>query len=384
MPAANTDDEWQLDPTQIFVTATYYKGQFYDLEVRNYNWRKESDYWSHFLSQVPENILDRATWVAARKMELSLQEPYNFIVSEERIKEPRNNNALIPDRHICKASYVIDLDSEVFTIDGTFHYNLQTFPKNMQQPGRERRHNTTLPDHIGTVSRWKFPTPDFSNTSTEYKSLNAVETPIEDWGIRKQNELCASQVLSLQLVNTLLTDEAEVFSNPDVAGQRSLYSMYCWHLITIAAPGLLDLSMLEESREPRSLCNSEHSSKPTSNSIQSGYFRPNICCSGAKKGTLDMAIHVDTDWNGLYWNLRGCLITFCPRLDTELYEELGVLKMVKKLRSSPSKKTVGIIYSGTQIIAVALEGNYIRRTPVLPVYDIKAITKMEYQTEDAN
>ncbi|KAF8600435.1 hypothetical protein BDV93DRAFT_559408, partial [Ceratobasidium sp. AG-I] len=80
-------------------------------------------------------------------------------------------------------------------------------------------------------------------------------------------------------------------------------------------------------------------------------------------------------WDHRYWTLRGCLVTFCPRLDTPGFVKSEVLAAVQGLQRSPSAKSVALVYSGRQVMAVSISNGVVRHTPAVLFHNSKLAMK---------
>ncbi|KAG8738568.1 hypothetical protein FRC12_016711 [Ceratobasidium sp. 428] len=233
--------------------------------------------------------------------------------------------------------------------------------------------NTTL-EYIGTVWRLPKDTLDAYELDENYNSLHAVETKASEWGVTNWDDLSPSQALSTKLVQAVLVDHADVFTNPDVADQRGMYNLCCWQVVSAAAPSLLvcppGLDRPNRSKILRL--------PKTSGSLEVAKphcFEGNVCPrewgEDGLKFQETMREKKQDNWDYIRWTLRGCLIMFCPRLDTDEFVKSEVVATVAALNGSPSGKSVGIAYSGKHVVAVAIDGSIVRHTPALPVYDLR-------------
>ncbi|KAG8795337.1 hypothetical protein FRC12_015771 [Ceratobasidium sp. 428] len=292
---------------------------------------------------------------------------------------------MVPDDFDNEWSYVIDLDNRAFTINGRMHFRLDNMPPGSidryfwRVPNPENPGYTCIPtfahppstpaEYIATVSRWPFPNFDISRTHNEYKTLGSVLLSIEEWGAPTWTSLTAAQQLSENLVQTLLRDSAETLSNPDLARKRPTFGVCLWQLFSAAAPSHLccppdpGLSASKSSRDTFI--------RPIEEVRKSGY----PSCITPHYLDLDLEpVYVDHHTSRLehkyYW-FRGCLVVFCPRLDDTEYVEHRTILMVQNLRKYGRTTGIGLIFSGRQVLAVAVDGKTVRCSPPLLFHDAK-------------
>lgn len=298
------------------------------------------------------------------------------------------NNCLIPGSGYLTWTYLIDLDNEVFTVNGIVHFSLHTIPHrtwpqylDYSRSYGDRywdyaRCSLVLPntpmEYIGNVSRWSKPDFDSAKVAHEYASLSALETAPAEWGVPSWNSLSVSQKLSATLIQSVLLDHSVIFSNPDVAGARRSVNLCCWQLFSAAAPSLLHCpptanAQLEESgilidkKKPRW----RGLSKPHSLQANTHLWPDGERDDYYKKAKANK----EDTWDHIYWTLRGCLVGFCPRLDGPDFVKSEVLLAVDALKRSPSSKSVAILCSGRHVVAISLQEGTVRHTPALLVHD---------------
>ncbi|KAG8723516.1 hypothetical protein FRC09_003007 [Ceratobasidium sp. 395] len=290
-------------------------------------------------------------------------------------------NGMVPDEdHDTEWSYVIDLDNQAFTINGRMHFRLDNMP-----PGSINRYFWRIPspyypgtnciptfahppstpvEHIATVSRWPPPSFDISETHKEYKTLGPILLSPQEWGAPTWTNLTTAQQLSGNLVEVILRDSAEKLSNPDITKTRPSFHVCLWQLLSAAAPSHLCLPAPDPS-----------TSQPIANSL----IRPLHTLRGPSGYMNCMTPHYSYLTHGLkdencdhkpYW-FRGCLVVFCPRLDDTEYVEYENVFMVNSLRKFGRTTGVGILFSGRHILAVSVDGDTVRCSHPLPLYDAK-------------
>ncbi|KAG8703581.1 hypothetical protein FRC09_004082 [Ceratobasidium sp. 395] len=338
------------------------------------------------LQQLPENSFERIGWIERQRKELENSAAW-VRLSGKRDIFINENNCLIPGGTLFDDSYVFDFNTNIFTVNGTIHFSLLHFPLEtwrnyVTQSRSDSRYlvrsaiRPTIPmESVGEASRWLTELSEDNRrlVGAEYKALLAVETLPSDWGVPDWGELSVSQTLSVKLVQAILIDHSDIFSNPDVADQRSMHNLCCWQVISAAAPSLLVCPPMSQ----------KQLNPPDPMMVRAGYvydpakphrFQGNIvmAASGYESECYrDMKERKTKSWDHVYWTLRGCLLVFCPRLDAPEYLQSEVLSSVTMLRKSPSGKSIAIIYSGKHIVAVSVDSNVIRHTPALLVHDRK-------------
>lgn len=231
--------------------------------------------------------------------------------------------------------------------------------------------SSTPLEYIGTVARWPEHNLDLVKLQEDYALLSALETPCAGWGVPSLDRLSVSQSLSFKLVQAILIDHADIFSNPDVLCQRRLHNMCCWKIVSAAAPSLLrclpmSTPQLQGSDVLGKTLGGSHARPPR--------LSPNLFLwyeDNEEQYYADVEANIDKSWDHLYWTLRGCLVGFCPRLDTPDFVKSEVLSAVEALKRSPSGKTVALIFSGRHVMAVSIGDRSIRHTPPVVVHDPK-------------
>ncbi|KAG8734964.1 hypothetical protein FRC10_011155 [Ceratobasidium sp. 414] len=267
-------------------------------------------------------------------------------------------------------TYVIDLDSRAFTINALMHFHLDRMPPgtlNSQfwryfAPDDQDRscimtfaHPLWAPiEHIGTVDRWPPPDFDVSQAHEKYTRLAPVLLSDEQWCVPTRRGLTVAQRFSASLVRAVLMDNAEAFSNADL-GERRLFGVRCWQLLSAAAPCHLKLPTRTED-DPRYSYSLPQLTQDTPWNCLTPHFD--------NSSRLD---HETFD-HRYYW-FRGCLIVFCPRLDAIQYVEHETVQMVENLRKYGRTTGIGIVFSGRRILAVAVDGDTVRCSRPMRFHD---------------
>ncbi|KAG8703579.1 hypothetical protein FRC09_004080 [Ceratobasidium sp. 395] len=367
------------------VVASYYNGRFYEINVL-YDALEPMDHVDWLIEQIPINSSDRQIWIQSQRKRLESLTPYAHETEEEIMAE--ENNCLIPNGGLYEAAYVLDFDNEVFTVHGTIHFSLHHLPlatwkQYVSRSGsapdyliRSTMKSSAPLEYVGTV--WRLPkvSLDTYELDENYESLHAVETKASDWGVPNWDDLSPSQALSVKLVQAILVDHADVFTNPDVADQRGIHNLCCWQLVSAAAPSLLVCRPRRDKPSRAKFLMLPEIDDPGYTEIaRPRYFQGNICPQETREHGLEfretMREKKRDNWDYICWTLRGCLIVFCPRLDTDEFVKSEVVATVAALNGSPSGKSVGIVYSGKHVMAVAIDGGIVQHTPALPMHDLK-------------
>ncbi|QRV88386.1 CHD5 domain protein [Ceratobasidium sp. AG-Ba] len=275
-------------------------------------------------------------------------------------------------------TYVIDLDSRAFTINGVLHFRLDNMPPGelnshfwwtYDEDGKASRQILVHPPHtpieyIATVARWPLPKTDPSLEHDKYVLLNPALISIHEWGAPSWTTLSIPQQLCADLVQTILLDHAQTLSNPDLTGEeymRYIFGVCCWQLLSATAPCLLELP--DEGPEDPAFCHSiSRLSRNNHYNCITPYYKPDL-----EYSYNPYYSHLD-HW---YLRFRGCLVVFVPRLDVPECVEYEVVHMVEQLRSYGRTHGTGIIFAGRHILAVSVDGDLVRRSPTLLFHDAK-------------
>ncbi|KAG8775528.1 hypothetical protein FRC12_001433 [Ceratobasidium sp. 428] len=326
----------------------------------------------------------------------------------------------------CRSSaywtYVIDLDSRAFTINGLIHFCLDNMPPGginryfcriPAGPGRARvldlGHASLMPkEHIATVSRWPAPDFDVSLAHEQYLRLAPVMTRTHEWGAPTWGSLTVAQQLSKDLVQTVTQDNRETLSNPDL-NERCSFSVCCWQLLSACAAYHLELPSSgklpykpdnvarmhkygthkhdtqeegdeeegeEESREENEKENKEEYEEEyddpdwRESEDPACYLRLSSMKKSGYQSCLKPHYHGSRNFRLADYNLdrrhhwfRGCLIVFYPRLDATKYVEYKTVQMVQNLRKYGRTR---IFFFGRHILAVRTDGDTVRRSKSQP------------------
>ncbi|KAG8742865.1 hypothetical protein FRC10_000844 [Ceratobasidium sp. 414] len=282
---------------------------------------------------------------------------------------------LFPGRGDEEWTYVIDLDSRAFTINTLMHFRLDNMPSRtlsscfwlVYTPGSGGEetciptfaHPPSTPvEHIATVARWPLPDFDISQAHEGYAKLAPVILSTDEWGAPTWTGLTVAQQLSADLVQTVLLDNAETLSNPDM-NKRHPFGVCCWQLLSAAAPCHLKLPAQTEG-DPHYFY--------TLSQLKANKFQS--CLTPHYDSSCDFFGHEDLD-HRYHW-FRGCLVAFCPRLDVVQYVEHETVQMVENLRKYGRTTGIGIAFSGRHILAVAVDGDTVHCSHPLLFHDAKS------------
>ncbi|EUC58394.1 CHD5 domain protein, partial [Rhizoctonia solani AG-3 Rhs1AP] len=256
--------------------------------------------------------------------------------------------------------YVIDLDNRVFTVNGVIHFKLDNLPSNdklcdlFMRPERFE-----LPAELAivkSVDLWPPPRFDTAQAKRTYDQLRPLVVTLPDWGIPAWDTLTVSHHLSATLVETLVDDYTDDLALTHFPSVWHKVGLFCWQVANAAAPSHLSCPPLDVTPKSSSLYTRASLIKYPSST------HPSITGYMGGKGTLDR-----------YCWFRGCLVSFCPRLDQPAYMMHQVGQMVEHLRKHGRTTEVGIVMSGWHVVAVAVDGHEVRHSPVVDLHDGKQL-----------
>ncbi|QRW24037.1 CHD5 domain protein [Rhizoctonia solani] len=258
-------------------------------------------------------------------------------------------------------TYVFDFDDRVFTVNGAVNFRFDNMP-----PRKRRPHGFSLTDYLESFARVKipekhikilkpWPPPRFDTIQAEsqYRQLEPRTVPLSEWGCPSWDTLTTSQHLASSLVKTLVHDYSDELALAHYPSVWHKIGLFCWQVANAAAPSHLICPPLDATPKSSSLYVRADLVKHT------GTTDPKVVQAHiGGKGTL-----------GCYCWFRGCLVTFCPRLNEPVYMAHHVCQMVENLRKKGRTSGIGIIMSGWHVIAVAVDGPTVRQSPVLDLHD---------------
>ncbi|KAG9098027.1 hypothetical protein FRC06_006901 [Ceratobasidium sp. 370] len=318
-----------------------------------------------FASQIPRDATSREEYVKADQLRHH----------EELANRPAGNRDFYaPDiientvwitggsRNI-RWTYLIDLDYLAFSVNGMVHFKLDNMP---HDPTFDQYFGTGdcgeilyLPvpeEYLTTVSYWPDPTFDVQEASSAYDKLEPLIVNPDGWGAPSWDSLTVSQHLSVELVKTIVSDHRKTLAMAELMSEFGRVLLIGWQVACAAAPShvLCPAEVAPSSQEARRAI--------VANAQRSG--QPRI---------LPYQINVKHvhDFPRSYCWFRGCLVKFCLRLDEDAWLKLEVTQMVEQLRKNGRVSGVGILISSFQLVAVAVDGSEVRRSPVMEFHNAK-------------
>ncbi|KAG8695974.1 hypothetical protein FRC11_001064, partial [Ceratobasidium sp. 423] len=205
-----------------------------------------------------------------------------------------------------------------------------------------------------TADLWPAPSFDVTQAQQQYDEFRPIMVSLSGWGTPTRDSLSVSQRLGTSIVKTLVDDYSGELALAQYSSVWHKIGLFCWQVANAAAPSHLIFPPLNATpqndvlyvrtdlvKEPESVTRTIHHHM-------------------GGKGTL-----------GRYCWFRGCLTTFCPRLDEPAYTMHHVAEMVHRLRNHGRTRGVGVIMSGGQIIGIAIDGSEVRHSPVVELHDGK-------------
>ncbi|KEP46020.1 putative CHD5 domain protein [Rhizoctonia solani 123E] len=257
-------------------------------------------------------------------------------------------------------TYVIDFDNCVLTVNGAVHFPFDKIPPldgSESDPGfveyLESDDRIEIPaKYLKTIDLWPAPRFDVTKARRQYSRIRPLTVALVEWGAPTWDSLSVSHHLAASIVKTLIHDYSDELALTHYSNVWHKIGLFCWQVANAAAPSHLICPPLDANP-----LNSVHYTcvdlaKEPWGSVRSIHRHINA------RGTL-----------GRYCWFRGCLITFCPRLDEPSYMMHQASKMVEKLRKHGRRTGVGIIMSGWHVVAVAIDGSKVRHSPALEMHD---------------
>ncbi|CAE6379006.1 unnamed protein product [Rhizoctonia solani] len=337
-----------------------HKGRYYRVYMEDYS--EPDECMMDFISAIPRDTIKlEGCWIEKTRKALEDKHQWDqlfhvpmradgvqvFSVSDSSwILGSRNNRWV----------YVIDLDNRVFTVNGAVHFRLENLPDNLNDYlWREDRHD--LPAHLlKPIKIWPPPRFDTAQAQQTYDQLCPLVIPLSEWGAPTWDTLTVAQTLSASLVETLVDDYTDDLALNHFSSVWHKVGLFCWQVANAAAPCHLTCPALDATPSPTSL----HVRASLIKFPSSTDYKIFRYMGGA--GTL-----------GRYCWFRGCLVTFCPRLDEPVYVMHQVGQMVQNLRKYGRTTEIGIVMSGWHVVAVAVDGAKVRHSPVLDLHDGKKL-----------
>lgn len=250
-------------------------------------------------------------------------------------------------------TYVTDLDNLVFTVNGVFHFKFDNMPPDELSVYFDRREiSVPIPRKYLTtsISLWLDPEFDVEEVEERYINLYPIITSPTEWGAPTWDTLPVAQHLSAQLVRALVNDHSYELALDQFPCIQYSIGLFCWRVICAAAPSNL-------------LCPPEDIIPADGVLYATTYYR-----APRQISTVPFLVGGEDLLNRYCW-FRGCLITFCVRLDDPAHLMNEVNFMVEGLLYSGQAAAVGLIVSSRQMVAVAVNRSgsnpEVRHTPAL-------------------
>jgi hypothetical protein len=255
-------------------------------------------------------------------------------------------------------TYVIDLDNRVFTVNGVTHLRLDNMPPS--DPGLEGYFEDRIkipPEHRATVvDLWPIPDFDVNEAQQKYNSLEPIVISPAEWGAPTWESLSVAQNLSIELVGVLVGDHFREIAHAYRSDVQRRVGEFCWQVACAAAPSdpicpRGDWGPFDRMRYAKADPSFYRSIYSCEMVLYFGY-----------KGSREP-----------YCWFRGCLITFCSRIDDSEHVMYEVTMMAENLQKNGRTSGVGIIISSWQVVAVAVNGPSpgVRHSPSLDFHDGK-------------
>ncbi|EUC54779.1 CHD5 domain protein, putative [Rhizoctonia solani AG-3 Rhs1AP] len=264
--------------------------------------------------------------------------------------------------------YVIDFDNRVFTVNGILHFKFDNLPRvqaSSLRPGfaeylegPEDSPEPKIPEeHLTSLTFWPQFTFDAEKDQQEYSALQPTVATLSEWNAPTWDTLSVSQHLSVSLIKTLVYDYSGELALCYYSCLWDKLGVFCWKVANAAATSHLLCPPVDTSPQTNTICVLD---------IDYPYKH--------RISSLDLTTHCYLEYKGasrrFCW-FRGCLVTFCPRLDDPAYMTHKVVQMIQKLRKNDRIQGVGVIMSGWHVVAVTVNGSEVRHSPVLELHDGK-------------
>lgn len=252
-------------------------------------------------------------------------------------------------------SCTVDLDNKAFTINGVTHLKLDV-DKILQDmsfcpAGATRaipkRPSTFQHDVSKVLDLWPKPSFDTVTAERRYRNLRPLEVALTEWGAPTWESLSVAQALPLSLVKSIIKEYRHHLAYPYLSGTQAIIGKFCWQIMCTIAPS----TPIYRAGNPQDL-GCRYNEDPT-------LFRSFRAC------LLTSPTYFKRSQKYYYW-FRGCLVTFCTRLDGPEYLMHEVASMTENIRKKGRTDGVGIIISSWQVVAVAVdEALGVRHSPAL-------------------
>ncbi|QRV73570.1 hypothetical protein RhiJN_01604 [Ceratobasidium sp. AG-Ba] len=256
-------------------------------------------------------------------------------------------------------AYVINLDYRAFTVIRHTQWKMNFRLDNMPPSNPGVSHyveswGDSVPEEcLMSTLYWPNPTFDPETISGEYSSYNAIIGGPRDWGMPDWESMSFSQRLSFILAKKTVQDCRLALNAPDIESNYGRIVQACWRIACAAAPGLLSCPIVLNPLSLDPLYG--YANLPRRKEISHNHFlyRGHTAVYPPPRP---------------YYRFRGCLIKFCLRLDQENYVQHEILGLVTRLRQNSRARGIGIAMSSDSIVAVAVDGERVCRSPVSRFY----------------
>ncbi|KAG8744251.1 hypothetical protein FRC11_013584, partial [Ceratobasidium sp. 423] len=210
--------------------------------------------------------------------------------------------------------------------------------------------------YLKSIDLWPAPRFDVTEARQQYVELQPAIAGLAEWGTPTWDSLSVPQRLAAIIVRTLVYDYSDELALAHYPTVWHKVGLFCWQVANAAAPSHLICPPLSVTPQNDVLYVRTDLAREPRSTIQTIHHHM------GGKGTL-----------GRYCWFRGCLITFCPRLDEPTYVMHHVAEMVHRLRSHGGTSGIGVMMSGWHTISVAVDGSEIRHSPVVELHDGKEL-----------
>ncbi|KDN43383.1 hypothetical protein RSAG8_06167, partial [Rhizoctonia solani AG-8 WAC10335] len=268
-------------------------------------------------------------------------------------------------------TYVIDLDNRVFTVNGILHFKFENMPPLRASgsklgfvdylEGPEDSPEPEIPEeYLSSLELWSKLNLDVEKAQQEYSTLQPTVATLSQWNAPTWDTLSVSQHLSASLIKTLVYDYSEELALCYYNTTWMKLGVFCWNVANAAASSHL-------------LCPPADALPQSDMTYVLDVDYPDKDRISSLNSTTHFYLQYGKTMRRFYW-FRGCLITFCPRLDEPpAYITHKVVQMVQNLRKKDRSQGVGIIMSGWHLVAVTVDGSDVRHSPVLELHDGKEL-----------
>ncbi|KEP50059.1 hypothetical protein V565_087240 [Rhizoctonia solani 123E] len=345
------------------------------------------EYWGNKLAQlVPRDPHKREAWIHATTVMLEKAELKDAEREEDEYEIDTEGlfNSIIDsdwtflDNDIdIDWTYVIDLDNNAFTVDGSTHFKLDDMPPESiglefffedEYPGRVLQVNTRsqpqLSRHLTTVvDLWPGPLFDVDKAQEEYETLNPTILPYSKWKLPTWSTLSVSQKFAMKRLQIVLDKYSHILDKGYLIHDSRFLGCICWQ-ITCASTHVLPICPTRDS-----LSYSNSLTLMGFKDFERGHFARVLQPEPTPYGW-----NPDSFCYREYLRIAGCMVAYCPILDQPAFVASEVRQMVDNIRNSKGPLNgTGIILSGRHALVVRVEMNEsglrVCHSPVMDIYD---------------